>query len=332
VKTLMIDGENLYIIGHHGVKDLFVENKHIGGIYHFINTLRNCLDEHNYDKVIVCWDSETNTSVRKKIYPGYKANRKNEMNDEEYESYLHQKSRVKQYLEEVFVRQIEVPHNEGDDLIAQYCKIALDENITIFSADKDFTQLISKRVQIYSPVKKQYYKFGDKISLNKVDFPHQNVLLTKVFVGDKSDNISGIEGLGEKTLVKLFPELQKRTCTISEILDSAKILGQEKKVPKIIEKILTGQSKNGILGEEFYNTNLKIVDLGNPLVTDEAKELVNVIYTENMDPTDRGYKNLMKMMMEDGLFKYLPKDDNAWVKFIQPFLKLARKEKRLTKN
>jgi 5'-3' exonuclease len=328
----MIDGENLYIIGHHGVKDLFVENKHIGGIYHFINTLRNCLDEHNYDKVIVCWDSETNTSVRKKIYPGYKANRKNEMNDEEYESYLHQKSRVKQYLEEVFVRQIEVPHNEGDDLIAQYCKIALDENITIFSADKDFTQLISKRVQIYSPVKKQYYKFGDKISLNKVDFPHQNVLLTKVFVGDKSDNISGIEGLGEKTLVKLFPELQKRTCTISEILDSAKILGQEKKVPKIIEKILTGQSKNGILGEEFYNTNLKIVDLGNPLVTDEAKELVNVIYTENMDPTDRGYKNLMKMMMEDGLFKYLPKDDNAWVKFIQPFLKLARKEKRLTKN
>jgi 5'-3' exonuclease len=290
------------------------------------------LEEHNYDKVIVCWDSETNTSVRKKLYPEYKANRKNEMNEEEYESYLHQRSRVKQYLEEVFVRQIEVPNNEADDLIGQYCNIAINENITIFSSDKDFTQLISKRVQIYSPVKKQYYKFGDKISLNKVDIPHQNVLLTKVFVGDKSDNISGIEGLGEKTLVKLFPELQKKTCTITEILDSAKIIGQEKKVPKIIEKILTGQSKNGILGEEFYNKNLRIVDLGNPLITDEAKELVNVIYTENMDPTDRGYKNLMKMMMADGLFKYLPKDDNAWVKFIQPFLKLARKEKRLTKN
>jgi len=320
------------MIGYNGIRDLFSGNEHIGGIYHFINTLRNCLEEHNYDKVIVCWDSETNTTVRKQLYPEYKANRKNEMNEEEYESYLHQRSRVKQYLEEVFVRQIEVPNNEADDLIGLYCKIALNENITIFSSDKDFTQLISKRVQIYSPVKKQYYKFGDKISLNKVDIPHENVLLTKVFVGDKSDNISGIEGLGEKTLVKLFPELQNKTCTISEILDSAKIIGQEKKVPKIIEKILTGQSKNGILGEEFYNTNLRIVDLGNPLVTDEAKELVNFIYTENMDPTDRGYKNLMKMMMADGLFKYLPKDDNAWVKFIQPFLKLARKEKRLTKN
>ena len=317
------------MIGYNGIRDLFSENVHIGGIYHFINTIRHFLDEHNYDKVVVCWDSETNTTVRKKLYPDYKAHRKNEMNEEEYDSYLLQKNRVKQYLEEVFIRQIEVPNNEADDLIGQYCKIALDEKITILSSDKDFTQLISKNVSVYSPIKKEHYKYGDKISLNKVDFPHENVLLTKVFVGDKSDNISGIDGLGEKTLVKLFPELQKRTCTINEILESAKSLGKEKKVPRIIEKILTGQSKNGILGQDFYKTNLKIVDLGNPLITEEAEKLVSVVYTENMDPTDRGYKNLMKMMMEDGLFKYLPKNDNAWVEFIKPFLKLTRKEKRI---
>lgn len=316
------------MIGYNGVRDLFSGTEHIGGIYHFINTIKKFLEEHNYDKVIVCWDSESNTSVRKELYPGYKANRKNEMTEDQYESYLHQRQRVKQYLEEVFVRQIESPNNEADDLIGQYCKIALDEDITIFSADKDLTQLISQRVQIYSPVKKEYYKFGDNISLNKVEFPHQNVLLTKVFVGDKSDNISGIDGLGEKTLVKLFPMLQEKSCTITEILDSARIIGQEKKVPKIIGKILTGESKNGILGEEFYNTNLKIVDLGNPLITDEAKELVEEVYKERIDPTDRGYKNLMKMMMDDGLFKYLPKDDNAWINFLKPFLKLTRKEKR----
>ena len=328
MKTLLVDGNNLYMIGYNGVRDLFSENEHIGGIYHFINTIRKFLEEQNYDKVIVCWDSESNTSIRKQIYPNYKGQRKNEMNEEQYNSFLHQRQRVKQYLEEVFVRQIEVPGNEADDLIGQYCKIALDENITIFSSDKDLTQLISKRVQIYSPIKKQYYKFGDKISLNKVDIPHQNVLLTKVFVGDKSDNISGIDGLGEKTLVKLFPILQEKSCTINEILDNARVIGQEKKVPKIIDKILTGHSKYGILGEEFYNTNLKIVDLGNPLVTEEAKDYVEMIYRERMDPTDRGYKNLMKMMMDDGLFKYLPKDDNAWVNFLKPFLKLTRKEKR----
>jgi 5'-3' exonuclease len=328
VKTFLIDGNNLYKIGYEGVRDLFSGNNHIGGIYHFINTIRKFLEEHNYDKVIVCWDSETNTSVRKEIYPNYKGQRRNEMSEDQEESYLHQRRRVKQYLEEVFVRQLEVPHNEADDLIAQYCKIALDENITIFSGDKDFTQLISERVQIYYPIKKEYYKLGDMISLDKVNIPHQNVLLTKVFVGDKSDNISGIDGLGVKTLIKLFPMLQEKSCTITEILDNARIIGQEKKVPKIIGKILTGESKNGILGEEFYNTNLKIVDLGNPLITDEAKVLVEEVYRETIDPTDRGYKNLMKMMLEDGLFKYLPKDDNAWVEFLRPFLKLTRKEKR----
>ncbi len=328
MKTFLIDGNNLYKIGYEGVRDLFSGNNHIGGIYHFINTIRKFLEEHNYDKVIVCWDSETNTSVRKEIYPNYKGQRRNEMSEDQEESYLHQRRRVKQYLEEVFVRQLEVPHNEADDLIAQYCKIALDENITIFSGDKDFTQLISERVQIYYPIKKEYYKLGDMISLDKVNIPHQNVLLTKVFVGDKSDNISGIDGLGVKTLIKLFPMLQEKSCTITEILDNARIIGQEKKVPKIIGKILTGESKNGILGEEFYNTNLKIVDLGNPLITDEAKVLVEEVYRETIDPTDRGYKNLMKMMLEDGLFKYLPKDDNAWVEFLRPFLKLTRKEKR----
>ena len=328
MKTLLIDGNNLYMIGYNGVRDLFSGTEHIGGIYHFINTIRRFLNEENYDKVIVLWDSESNTSIRKGLYPNYKAQRRNEMNEDQYESYLHQRQRVKQYLEEIFVRQVEVPHNEADDLIGYYCKIALDENITIFSADKDLTQLISEKVKIYSPTKKEYYKFGDKITLNKVDIPHQNVLLTKVFVGDKSDNICGIEGLGEKTLVKLFPILQEKSCTITEILDNARVIGQEKKVPKIVGKILTGQSKNGILGEQFYTTNLKIVDLSNPLLTDEAKEQVEQVYRENIDPTDRGYKNLMRMMMEDGLFKYLPKDDNAWVEFLKPFLKLMRKEKR----
>ncbi len=316
------------MIGYNGVRDLFSGNEHIGGIYHFINTIRKFLSEENFDKVIVMWDSESNTSLRKSLYPNYKAQRKNEMTEDQYESYLHQRQRVKQYLEEIFVRQVEVPHNEADDLIGYYCQIALEENITIFSADKDLTQLISERVKIYSPTKKEYYKFGDKISLNKVEILHQNVLLTKVFVGDKSDNICGIEGLGEKTLVKLFPILQEKSCTIPEILDNARVIGQEKKVPKIIEKILTGQSKNGILGEQFYTTNLKIVDLSNPLITDEAKEQVEQVYRETIDPTDRGYKNLMRMMMEDGLFKYLPKDDNAWVEFLKPFLKLIRKEKR----
>jgi DNA polymerase-1 len=220
-------------------------------------------------------------------------------------------------------------NNEADDLIAHYCKVATDEDVIIFSADKDLTQLISEKVTIYSPISKQYFKNGDMITINKVEIPHYNVLLTKVFTGDKSDNIDGIEGLGEKTLVKFFPDLLGKPCIVDELLDIARN-NQQKKKPKALENILTGKTKNGILGEEFYNTNMKIVDLGNPLITDEGKELVEQIYTDTIDPTDRGYKNLMRLMMEDGLFKYLPKNDEAWVNFLRPFMKLTRKEKRNT--
>lgn len=326
-KTLLIDGNNLFKIGFHGVKELFSDGDHIGGVYHFINIIRKFLEEHNHDKVIVFWDSSDNSTIRKEIYPRYKDNRRQDMNEYKFESYLNQRNRVKEYLEEVFVRQIEVSSNEADDLISYYCKIAKDEKIIIFSADKDLTQLISERVTIYSPTTKQYYKYGDKITINKVDIPHQNVLVCKVFVGDKSDNIDGVESLGEKTLVKFFPQMIDKPCTIEEILDSARNI-EHKKTPKALSNLLTGKTKSGIIGEELYRINKKIVDLSEPLITDEGKMMVEEIYRENLDPENRGYKNLMRMMMSDGLFKYLPKNDEAWVNFMRPFMKLIRKEKR----
>jgi 5'-3' exonuclease len=303
----------------------------VGGVFHFVNILRKFLEEHNHDKVVVFWDGDSNSSVRKSLYPQYKANRRLDMNEYKYESYLYQQSRVKQYLEEIFVRQVEMKNNEADDLIAFYCQIALDEKIIIFSADKDLTQLISENVTIYSPITKEYFKNGDNIVINKVNIPHYNVLLTKVFTGDKSDNIDGIEGLGEKTLIKYFPQVQEKPCTIEELLDYAGNIPQTKPI-KVLNNILTGKTKLSILGEEFYTTNKKIVDLTNPLITEDGKELVKQILNDTIDPTDRGYKNLMRMMMEDGLFKYLPKNDEAWVSFLTPFMKLTRKEKRNTKK
>ena len=331
IKTLLVDGNNLFKIGFHGAKDVYNDGAHVGGVFHFVNILRKFLEEHNHDKVIVMWDGDSNSSIRKGLYPQYKANRRQDMNEYKYESYLYQQSRVKQYLEEIFVRQVEMVNNEADDLMAFYTQIATDEDIIIFSADKDLTQLISERVTIYSPISKQYYKNGDMITINKVDIPHYNVLLTKIFTGDKSDNISGIEGLGEKTLIKYFPQVQEKPCTIEEILDCARNIPQKKPI-KTLVNLLEGKTKSTIFGEEFYTTNKKIVDLTNPLITDDGKELVEQILTDSIDPTDRGYKNLMRMMMEDGLFKYLPKDDEAWVNFLKPFMKLTRKEKRNITN
>ena len=331
IKTLLIDGNNLLKIGFHGVKDFFHEGKHVGGIWHFLNTTRRFIEEENFDKVVVFWDGEGSSLARKIIYPQYKENRKPGYDFKE-ESFYEQKHRVKQYLEEMFVRQVDINNNEADDLIAYYCQIANDENITIFSSDKDLTQLISQNVSIYSPSKRLTYKKGDFIKLQEVEIPHYNVKTYKIISGDKSDNIDGIYYLGEKTLVKLFPEMLDREVSFNDILTRAEVLLAEDKENKILQNLLSGKTKSGIYGNEFFEINNKIVDLSNPLITEEGKEIVKLYYSETLDPEGRGHRNLIRMMMEDGFFKFLPKHDEAWVNFVKPFMKLTRKEKKQFKT
>jgi len=326
-KTLLVDGNNLLKIGFHGVKDYFNKGEHIGGLWHFINTLRRFIDEENFSKVIVFWDGETSSSQRRLIYPKYKLNRKAPENEMKEESFNKQKHRVKEYLEEMFVRQLEFPNSEADDLIAYYCQISKGEDKTIFSGDRDLTQLISDDVTIYSPNTKKYYKKGDNIKLHDIEIPHYNVKTFKILSGDKSDNIDGIYYFGEKTFVKLFPEILEKEVSFTDILTKSEELLKEQKDNTVLKNLLTGKTKEGIFGDEFFEINKKIVDLSNPLISDEGKELVESYYSESLDPDGRGYKNLIRMMMEDGIFKYLPKNDEAWVYFLKPFLKLTRKEK-----
>ena len=330
IKTLLIDGNNLLKIGFHGVKDYYHKGKHIGGIWHFLNTSRRFIEEHNYDKVVVFWDGESSSTARKLLYPQYKENRKEHSDSNEYkeQSFAEQKERVKLYLEEMFIRQVDIDNNEADDLIAYYCQISENEHKTIFSGDKDLTQLIGEKVSVYSPNARRFYHNGDKVKAQYFDFPHSNIKTLKILSGDKSDNIDGIFYFGEKTIVKFFPEILETPITVSEVLERAEELFQNKEGGQAIKNLLTGKTKRGVYGDEFFVVNEEIIDLSKPLITDEGKEVVELYYKETLDPDGRGHRNLIKMMMEDGVFKYLPKGDNNWVYFLTPFLKLTRKEKR----
>jgi 5'-3' exonuclease len=278
------------------------------------------------------WDGENNSTSRKILYPQYKENRKTTFSEEKSNSISEQKQRVKLYLEELFIRQIIVDDNEGDDLIAYYCQISPDEDKTIFSGDRDLTQLISDNVRVYLPDMKQYYKKGDKIKLKDIEIPHYNIKTYKVIAGDKSDNIDGVYFLGEKTIMKLFPEILENEVSVNDILLRAEELHKNDKDNKILHNILSGRSKSGIFGKELYEVNEQIVDLSNPLITEDGKEIVKEYYSETLDPDGRGHRNVIRMMMEDGFFKFLPKGDNNWVNFLTPFLKLTRKEKRKYKK
>ena len=333
VKTLIVDGNNLLKIGFHGVKDFYNNGEHIGGTWHFLNTIRKFLEETNFNKVMVFWDSDTNLSQRKLIYPKYKMNRKSSPNDrEKTDSFNKQKTRVKQYLEEMFIRQLEVENSEADDLIAYYCQISLDEEKTIFSSDKDLTQLISEKVLIYSPNLKSYYRFGDNIKFKDCSIPHYNVMTFKILAGDTSDNIDGISLMGEKTLIKFFPEILDSEISLTDILIKGELLLKEQQKNVVLGNLLSGKTKEGIMGDDFFKINKKLVDLSEPLIDEEGKEMVREYYSESMDPDGRGHRNLIRMMMDDGFFKYLPKGDDSWVNFLKPFLKLSRKEKTKFRN
>jgi 5'-3' exonuclease len=145
-KTLLIDGNVLMKRSFNGAKHLYHKGKHVGGIYQFYATLRKIVVEHKISKIITMWDGERGGTLRLDYYPEYKENRPRFF-DKEYE---YQKLRVKQYAEELFIRQYEHEDVESDDLIAFYClNKSKNEDIMIYTNDRDMCQLISEDV-LYS--------------------------------------------------------------------------------------------------------------------------------------------------------------------------------------
>jgi 5'-3' exonuclease len=328
MSVLLVDGDNLLTIGFYGVKNYFYKGTHIGGIYHFLNTLRRAFETYHLDKIVVFWDGLDGSQTRKKIYIHYKENRKSRLrSEEEINSYGYQRDRVKQYLEELFVRQGEYEYCETDDCIAYYSQNSNNEPKIVYSSDGDLTQLVSETTQIYNPSHGKIYKQNDTIVYDHEEILIENVKLVKMMCGDSSDNIAGIRGMGVKRFLSLFPELRTEQISIEQVKDKCNVLFEQDKTNRLVTNLLTGVTKHGVFGDEFFDVNSRIVSLDDPFLTDEAKQNIDSLINENLDPEGRSYKNTMKMMMEDGLFNVLPKSDDAWIKFLNPFLRLTRKEK-----
>jgi len=327
MSVLLVDGDNLLTIGFYGVKNYFYKGDHIGGIYHFINTLRKSFELYRLDKIVVFWDGEDGSATRKKMYHRYKENRRQRIRtDKEKESYTRQRRRVQQYLEELYVRQGEFEFCETDDCIAYYSQQS-NENTIVYSSDGDLAQLVSDTTKVYNPSHRKLYGQNDIILYEHQEIHIQNVKIVKIVCGDRSDNIAGIKNMGIKKFIKLFPELKDTPLGIDYVIEKCNKLFEEDKYNNTVKNLLTGVTKYGVFGEEFFNLNESIVSLDQPFLTDIARETITDLIHEKLDPEGRSYKNTMKMMMEDGIFTVLPKSDDAWIKFLNPFLRLTRKEK-----
>ena len=98
----------------------------------------------------------------------------------------------------------EIPGFEADDIIATYAKKIPDQHINIISSDKDLMQLMNDRITIYDPMKRKYVTNEDVIK--KFGVTPDKILDVLSLMGDASDNVPGIPGIGAKTASALINE------------------------------------------------------------------------------------------------------------------------------
>jgi DNA polymerase-1 len=340
IRTLLVDGNYLLKRSFFGAKDAYTASfGSIGGLYGFLTTIRKLIKEHQINKVVVCWDGENGGIDRHKLDPEYKANRKDkswhskiEMTDAEIrreqakdESILKNKKRIQQYIEELFIRQIEVDEIEADDLIASYCKSnSKKEIIFLFTNDRDFIQLLELDITILfgnidHPVTKATFFYDFK-------YHYSNGLIVKIIGGDVSDNIKGIAGIKEDVLIKHFPDIKFRKLTVREICGRADEINKnrilEKKKPlKIFESLLANIPR--------LKLNYELTDLSRPFLNAQAVEELAQLEMP-LSPENRGSKNLYKLMIEDGFLTIF--NGGNFVNYLEPFYTVVMFEKQLLDN
>jgi 5'-3' exonuclease len=332
-KTLLVDGDAVLKLGFFGLKNFQDNQNNLGAVFYFLNTLRKSIDQEGYTKIVVTWDGKNNCSTRRKIYPEYKSNRREKrLTEEKEESLRIQKTKVQQYLEEIFIRQCEFENYEADDCIAFYCLSNEKEEITILSNDRDLTQLVSDNVNLKFLNNSQIIKKGDKIKFEKHMVPVENIKVIKIICGDSSDNISGIKGVGIKTVINTVPEILEKNINLEYFLYMCRDKFLKGESNFRVNNIVKGLTKEGELGRDFFKRNKELVDLTKSILPKDSKDNIKELIKENMDPDGRSYKNLLRMMMNDGLFDFIGNSDESFINFTKPFLTLVRVEKNKFKK
>ena len=272
---LIIDGLNTFLRSFTMINHLNPDGHHIGGLTGFLKSIGYAIRMSDPTKVVVIFDGIGGSNARRNLYPEYKANRNSSRitnhnifssKDEESESINNQISRLIQYLQCLPVTVISIDGLEADDIIGYLANKFQAHNetqkVTIMSADKDFLQLVSDKVHCYSPTKKKIYTPKDV--LEEFGVSSSNFLNYKILMGDTSDNIPGITGLGPKKLIKLFPELISDTkVELDEIIStSADKVDENKLYLSVVERrhqLLINQQLMSLNGSFLSPENKQLV-------------------------------------------------------------------------
>lgn len=206
-RIYLIDGMSLVFRAYHAMSASNLKNKHgepTGAIFGFVNIITSFLEKENPEYIAIAFDTEQPT-FRHEIYENYKANREAFPDD-----LVPQLLKIKKFIQLVGIHQIEVPGYEADDVIGTIAKKAAQIGYEVFciTNDKDYYQLVDEKIALMKPSRK-----GDDFEIvrrsqvfEKFGVSPDKVVDVLALIGDSSDNIPGVKGIGEKTAIPLIQQ------------------------------------------------------------------------------------------------------------------------------
>ena len=206
-KVILVDGNNLLFRSYYATaySGNFMKNSKgfpTNGLFGFVNMINKILNEENPEYILVAFD--IGKTFRHEKYEDYKGGR-----SETPDELKMQFPVAKEILTKLGIKYLEIPGYEADDIIGTYSKI-IDETEDyqglIVSSDKDLLQLITNKVSVKLLKSKDYIMMTPKTFKENYGIEPIRMIDLKGLMGDASDNIPGVKGIGEKTAIKLLSE------------------------------------------------------------------------------------------------------------------------------
>jgi DNA polymerase-1 len=319
-RVLIVDALNTFMRSYCAIPTLDEDGNHIGGMSGFLKSLGFAIRSFKPTRVVLVFDGKGGSQRRRRIYKDYKANRKppTRLNrsydmttdEQERENMKYQLVSLVEMVECLPVSILALDNIEADDAIAYMSELVTKNGGTsiIYSTDKDFLQMVNESVKLYNPVKKK--TFDVDVVLETYGVHPSNFVFYRALLGDKSDNIDGIKGAGEKTVLKYIPDLADPNTEVDLYLIEQRYIDLKKK-PKLIETIL----KN----TDIVERNLQLMNLRDVNISVDAKMKIHSKFEEKCPPLRKS--DLTRLMVKSKIISNIPNYDE-WITFA--FTPLAR--------